>query len=172
MAYSLRAADASDTAALFSLVNTAYHSESGDVAPGFKTTLRFLSPDDGLAQSVADGRVIVAVHAEDGGILGMLTYEMIVDAGGVRRMHFGPFATATRARGTGVGAALLAELRTVARTAGACSLDGEVVNHRYDLFPMYLSAKLGFRVIGSGTFPAPERTSRPCHFVSIRKNLE
>ncbi len=168
--FKLRAAVPADTPALFSLVNAAYHAESGDVAPGFKNTLRFLSADDGLSQSVADGRVVVAV--DDGGILGLLTFEPVVDSAGTKRMHFGPFATATRARGTGVGAALLAELRNVAAAAGARSLDAEVVNHRYDLFPMYLSPKLGFRVVGSGAFPAPERTSRPCHFVCIRKALE
>jgi GNAT superfamily N-acetyltransferase len=164
----VRAAVDADVQALFDLANDAYHAESGVVAPGFKLTERFLVPDE-LRPSVAAGTVLVAEDA-DGAVVGLLSYDLHDDSGGVRRAHFGPFATAPRARGCGVGAALLAALRDAAAAAGAASLDADVVNHRYDLFPLYLG-KLGFRVVGRGDFPAPERCSRPAHFVAIRRDV-
>ena len=165
----VRVATSADAPALFALVNEAYHAESGCRAPGFKLVERFLAPDE-LLPLIAAGSVFVAASAADGAALGLLAYELLVDAGGVRRAHFGPFATAPRARGRGVGAALLGALRDAAAAAGAHSLDGDVVNLRYDLFPLYLS-KLGFRVVGRGVFPVPERCSRPVHFVQIRRDV-
>ena len=89
---------------------------------------------------------------------------------GCSRAHFGPFAVSASAQRSGVGAALLAELAVRAAAEGCVSLDAEVVNHRYDILPMYLG-RLGFRVVGRDLFPAPERLSRPAHFVLIRRPL-
>ena len=73
------------------------------------------------------------------------------------------------AQGRGVGGALLRALEARARAEGCASIDAEVVDLRWDLFPMYFA--LGFRVVGQLPFPAPERCTRPCHFVCIRREL-
>lgn len=166
MSISIREATASDAAALLILFNSAYHAESGDIAPGFKLTTRFLSESE-VESVLQRGPLLIA--EQSGSVAGALAFEIIPDASNTPRAHFGPFATARAFRGTGVGSALLAALETRARAAGCASLDGEVVNLRYDLFPLYF--KLGFRVVGRADFPAPERVSRPVHFVLIRRAI-
>ena len=162
----IRAATAADAEPVFSLVNSAYQVETGDIPPAFKLTLRFLTPAD-LAPLLASGRLLLA-HSDSGELQGALSYDLQRDPRTqALRAHFGPFATSAASRGSGIGSALLAALAERARAEGALSLDAEVVNHRHDLFPMYLG-HLGFRVVGSAPFPAPERLSRPAHFVLIR----
>jgi predicted N-acetyltransferase YhbS len=163
----IRCATESDAAVLFDLINEAYHVESGNVPPAFKLTTRFLSPTD-LQPLLASGRVLIC---ERGGFaVGVLSYSVESHPPTILRAHFGPFAVSRQWQGKGVGGALLRELAVRARSEGCVSLDAEVVNHRHDLFPMYLG-RLGFRVVGEIQFPAPERLSRPAHFVCIRKPL-
>ena len=167
----IRAATPADAPTVFALINAAYCVESGDIPPAFKRTTRFLAPAELLPQ-LAAGAILLA-HADDGAVQGVLAFELQRDAaaaGGALRAHFGPYAVAAAHRGAGVGAALLAALAQRARAEGCASLDAEVVNHRHDLFPLYLG-RLGFRVMGRAPFPAPERLSRPAHFVCIRKTL-
>ena len=165
---SVRVALTADADAIFSLVNAAYHAETGDVPPAFKATTRFIAHSE-ILPSIAAGRVLLLCGEGDGAPLGCLSYtlERGAAAGAPLRAHFGPFAVAPGAQGRGVGSALLAELAAHARAAGCVSLDAEVVNHRHDIFEMYLG--LGFRVVGEGAFPAHERCTRPCHFVCIRR---
>ena len=162
----IRVATAADAPSLFHLINASYHVETGDVPPAFKITTRFLLEAE-VAALVAGGRVLVCERA--GSLLGVLSYDIVTDRGALRA-HFGPFAVATAAQGSGIGQALLGELAVRAAAEGCASLDGEVVCHRHDLFPLYLG-RLGFRVVGRAPFPAPERLSRPSHFVSIRRAL-
>jgi ribosomal protein S18 acetylase RimI-like enzyme len=164
--HAIRVATVADAPSLFSLINSAYHVETGDIPPAFKITTRFLLESE-VAALVAGGRVLVYERA--GSLLGVLSYDVISDRGALRA-HFGPFAVATAAQGGGIGQALLGELALRAAAEGCASLDAEVVNHRHDLFPLYLG-RLGFRVVGRAPFPAPERLSRPSHFVSIRRAL-
>jgi GNAT superfamily N-acetyltransferase len=165
----VRTATPSDAQAAFALINSAYHVETGDVPPAFKLTTRFLAAAE-LLPLLSGGRVLAAT-APDGALLGVLAFSLHSDpATGALRAHFGPFAVHTSAQGGGVGRALLAELAVRARAEGCCTLDAEVVNHRHDLFPLYLG-RLGFRVVGTAPFPAPERLTRPAHFVLIRKGL-
>lgn len=171
LSVSVRTAAPADTPHIFSLCNAAYHPETGDVPPAFKRTTRFIHAAE-IAPSVSAGRVLLCEAPGAGAPLGCLCYSL--ERGGEGpdaplRAHFGPFAVSPEAQGRGVGRALLAELGRVARGAGCASLDAEVVNHRHDLFEMYFG--LGFRVVGEGAFPAPERCSRPCHFVCIRRPL-
>lgn len=167
----IRNAQLSDVSSLFSLFNDAYHAESGDIAPGFKTTTRFLSSEE-VAAVIERGPVLVA-ELNDGSIAGALAFELVElvshDGTTTLRAHFGPFSTCRNSRGSGVGSALLRAFEIRARAAGATSLDGEVVNLRFDLFPIYFG--LGFRVVGRGTFPVPTRVSRPVHFVLIRREI-
>ncbi len=164
----LRDAVASDIAALFQLINSAYVTESGNRGIAFKFTTRFLTPAE-VEPLVLSGAVLLCEEEpEEGGqapLLGCIAAEVQAN-----RCHFGPFAVAPSAQGKGVGKALLAELESRARARGNASLDAEVVNLRLDILPMYLG-KLGFRVVGEDSFPAPERTTRGCHFVLIRKSL-
>ena len=167
---SIRAATPADAPAVFDLINTAYSVESGDVPPAFKRTRRFLAAAELLPQ-LAAGAILLAHDGGSGAAQGVLAFELQRDAAsGALRAHFGPFAVAAAHRGAGVGAALLAALAQRARAEGCASLDAEVVNHRHDLFPLYLG-RLGFRVVGRAPFPAPERLSRPAHFVCIRRAL-
>jgi GNAT superfamily N-acetyltransferase len=169
MALTIDTATPSDAEAAFHLINDAYHIETGDIPPAFKLTTRFLLPAE-LQPLLASGRVLAARGA-GGALLGVLSYDLHRDpATGALRAHFGPFAVAAAAQGAGTGRALLGELAARARAAGCASLDAEVVNHRHDLFPLYLG-RLGFRVVGAGPFTAPDRLSRPAHFVLIRKAL-
>jgi GNAT superfamily N-acetyltransferase len=165
----VRNATAADAEAVFALVNASYHVETGDVPPAFKKTTRFIHLSEVLPNIVA-GRVLLC-EVPGGAPLGCLSYTVergeAVDA--PLRAHFGPFAVAPEAQGRGVGSCLLSALERQARALGCASLDAEVVNHRHDLFHMYFG--MGFRVVGEGAFPAPERTSRPCHFVCIRRAL-
>ena len=169
MAFSIRPATPADAARLFDLINAAYHAESGDVPPAFKFTTRFLAPEE-LLPGIAAGTMLLA-ESPAGAALGCLSYDLLrASPQAPLRAHFGPFAVAPERQRSGVGAALLASLAAAARAAGAASLDAEVVNHRLDILPLYLG-KLGFRVVGEGPFPAPERCTRPCHFVLIRRGL-
>ena len=167
--YVIRDATASDIDSLFCLFNDAYQAESGDIAPGFKTTTRFLSFDE-VAAVIERGPVLIA-ELNDGALAGALAYELVSDATTTAcvRAHFGPFSTCRNSRKSGIGSALLRAFEIRARAAGAKSLDGEVVNLRFDLFPIYFG--LGFRVVGRGPFPVPMRVSRPVHFVLIRREI-
>jgi GNAT superfamily N-acetyltransferase len=167
MTCTVRAAAPADVPALFALFNDAYQAESGDAAPCFKSTPRFLAPDE-LLPRLAGGGVLAAEAG--GALVGALAFDLVRDARGVLRAHFGPFATARAARGGGVGSALLAALRARAAAAGAASLDAEVVHLRVDILPMYFA--LGFRVVGAADFPAPERCTRDAHFVLIRRAVD
>ena len=131
---SIRVASEVDCAALFSIINDAYHRETGDIPPAFKKTLRFLNPSELLSHpSYLSGQTLVS---EDGGVIrGVLCYTLETHEGYLRA-HFGPFAVVSEHQGTGVGSALLRELEARARAAGCVSIDAEVVNHRLDLFPM------------------------------------
>ena len=170
MAAAIREATADDADAIFSIVNAAYHAETGDAPPAFKATTRFVALTE-ILPSIAAGRVLLLCEGAGSAPLGCLSYslERGEAAGAPLRAHFGPFAVAPGAQGRGVGRSLLAALAALARAAGCASLDAEVVNHRHDIFEMYMG--MGFRVVGEGAFPAHERCTRPCHFVCIRRPL-
>ena len=67
----------------------------------------------------------------------------------------------------GLGKTLISFLEAHAKKRGAATLDIEVVNHRSDLMGMY--KQMGFSECGTAPFVAPERTTRPCHFVLMRR---
>lgn len=165
----VRVATRADVPSLFALINSSYHVESGDRPPAFKLSTRFLAESE-LLPLVDSGRVLACDgDAAGGALLGALSYSVEGSGSGATRAHFGPFAVARGAQGRGVGGALLRALEARARAEGCASIDAEVVDLRWDLFPMYFA--LGFRVVGQLPFPAPERCTRPCHFVCIRREL-
>lgn len=159
----VRAATPADLPAAFDLINAAYEVETGDSGVAFKHTLRFLQPEE-LSPQLE--RAFVAVDGH-GKLLGVIVFELVQSSSGVTRCHFGPFAVAHS--GQGVGKALLVHLEAFALAAGASSLDIEVVQHRTDILPMY--AKWGYVQYGEAPFPAPERVTRPCHFLLLRRAI-
>ena len=163
----VRPAVVEDAATLLSLINDSYDlTEAGVRAPCFKLTQRFLDERE-LLPLIERGELLVAIDAA-GIILGAIASACATDEG-VTRTHFGPFAVSASAQGMGVGTRLLAAVEERARAAGCASVDCEVVNHRCDLLPFYLTR--GWRVVGEGAFPAPERCSRPSHFILLRRAL-
>jgi GNAT superfamily N-acetyltransferase len=161
-----------DVPALVILINDAYQVETGDSGVAFKHMNRFIDGDiPAFAAAVAAGRCLAARLA--GKLVACLVWEAGRDGegeGGALRYHFGPFAVDKACQGRGVGGALLEALYARARAAGAASVDIEVVQHRTDILPWY--AKMGYVAYGEGPFPAPERTTRACHFILMRKALQ
>jgi GNAT superfamily N-acetyltransferase len=168
MALEITAARAEDLVPLTALVNAAYEVETGDSGVAFKKTKRIVVPEKELLPCIVEGRTFV-VRGESGSILGCLVWERVEAEDGKVSYHFGPFAVDPNAQGKGVGKALLNALYTMAREAGAASIDIEVVNWRSDIIPMYEA--MGYVCCGEMPFVAPERITRPCHFILMSKPL-
>lgn len=153
----VRPATESDLEEVFDLINDAYEVETGDTGVAFKHTKRFLAHEE-LRPRLSHA----LVAEEDGKITGVVIFEIMGSA-----CHFGPFAV--RGQGKGVGKLLLKHTEQLALKNGCTSLDIEVVNWRTDIIPMY--EKWGYVRIGEAPFPAPERVTRPCHFILMRKAI-
>jgi len=188
-AVAISTAGAADLDALFALVNAAYQVETGNTGVAFKNCNRLLSAAE-IAPSVLAGRCLKAALGEE--LAGCICFEEqaahsvagaasavgvagVVGAAGAAgaaaaHMHFGPFAVARSAQGRGVGRALLEALYAECRVRGIRYVDIEVVNWRTDVMPWYLS--MGYVPFGEGSFPAPERLSRPSTFVLMRLDLD
>lgn len=160
-------ASAADLPSLVTLINDAYQVETGDSGVAFKHTLRLMECDyPSVSAAISEQRYLTATI--DGKIVGCLCWERNQHDGNTR-YHFGPFAVDPACQGKGVGRVLLQRLYDIARADSAASIDIEVVNWRSDILPLY--EKLGYERIGEGEFPAPERITRPCHFIMMRKAL-
>lgn len=169
MATALSVATKGDADTLFALINEAYEVESGDTGVSFKKTKRFMGMDE-LMPCIDEKRCIVARESGSDKILGAIVWEESKDEDGNTSLHFGPFAVSPAAQGRGVGRALLDAVEALAASRGCAYVKIEVVNHRSDLLgPTNIYEKRGFTVYGEAPFPAPERCTRPCHFVLMRK---
>lgn len=131
----IRQATPEDCTPLFHLINNSYHRETGDNAPAFKKSLRFLSPSEFASHPSFTSNCCLIAEGPEGALLGVLCYE-IQSHDGVLRAHFGPFAVDEAHQGQGVGKGLVGALVEKAKMAGCASIDAEVVNLRLDLFPM------------------------------------
>jgi len=87
----------------------------------------------------------------------------------LNHLHFGPFAVRPGLQRSGVGRALLNAMLAEAQRHNCACVDIEVVNHRTDILPWYEAQ--GYVRVGTGSFPVPERCTRPCHFIYMRKSL-
>lgn len=153
----VRPATEADLLDAFHLINEAYEVETGNSGVAFKHTKRFLAHDE-LKPHL--NRALVA--EDEGKLAGIVVYDINGTA-----CHFGPFAV--RGQGKGVGKLLLQHIEQLALKNGCNTLDIEVVHWRTDIIPMY--EKWGYVRRGEAPFPAPERTTRPCHFIVMSKAI-
>jgi GNAT superfamily N-acetyltransferase len=161
--------------------------QSGDSGVAFKNCKRMLSTQELRQKMAACDGTLVCRAANSPAILGMICFDISrkrhSDRDGVERdataadgtefehrLHFGPFGVLPRAQGAGVGKALLARVYDLARAQQCRWADIEVVNHRTDSLAMY-ETRLGYHRVGTADFPAPERCTRPSHFILLRKEL-
>jgi GNAT superfamily N-acetyltransferase len=152
----LRIATDADVDGLVSLINAAYEVEqffvTGDRTDAIDLRSRMQRGQFLLIESepgAIAGCAFVAVHGRDG-FMGMLS-------------------VAPARQGHGLGRALAIAAEEYCRSHGCSEIEVEVVNLRTELPPFY--RKLGYRESGERPFPDTTRTTRPCHFVVMRKPL-
>jgi predicted N-acetyltransferase YhbS len=169
-------AELADVPALVDIINEAYEVETGSTGVSFKHTKRIIpasSDEAELREQVAGGQAFKALQDGDGDrIMGVIVVQPFKDEDtGDDRMYFGPLAVDPAVAGRGVGRALVRFVEARAAAAGCASVDISVVNHRTDILPWY-QAKLGYVPVGTGPFPVPDRCTRDCHFIFLRKALK
>jgi GNAT superfamily N-acetyltransferase len=96
-----------------------------------------------LAAAHPQGLRYVAVLADDDvTVLGVAGWRIIDTTAMLRKLYVDDLVTAESARSTGVGAALLAELRTRATAAGCGYLDLDSGVHRHGAHRFYLRERM------------------------------
>jgi GNAT superfamily N-acetyltransferase len=85
------------------------------------------------------------------------------------RAYFGMLSIDPRKQRQGLGRTLINAVEARARERGCLFMDIHIVNLREDL-PAYYR-RLGYEERGTRPFSAPERASRPCHFIVMTKQL-
>jgi GNAT superfamily N-acetyltransferase len=151
-----REAGDGDVAALVAIVNAAFRVEAF-----FKIGDR--TDADDVRARMRRGRFLVA-EDEAGGLAGAV---FIATRG--RRGYFGMLSIDPARQGQGLGARLTRLAEDTCREAGCTAMEIEVVNLREELPPYY--RRLGYVERGTRPFPDVERTSRPCHFIVMDKDL-
>jgi ribosomal protein S18 acetylase RimI-like enzyme len=180
----IRDASLSDVESLFTLINDSYQVETGDSGVAFKKTLRLIDINTEMVPLIPRTLVAELVSIDNENeveLCGSITWEETEhhhhDKNGdnadnnrnYKAMHFGPFSVSSRHQKMGIGSSLLSALYSLARKRGCEYIDLECVNWRSDIIPWY--QKMGFYVIGEGPFPAPERCTRGCHFILMRRKV-
>jgi GNAT superfamily N-acetyltransferase len=100
---------------------------------------------------------------DDHGLAGCVYVEVTGELG-----YFGLLSVDPARQGQGHGSTLLRAAEEFCRGAGCPVMEIQVVNLRTELFPYY--RRRGYTERGIRAFTAGERTSRPCHFVAMRKD--
>ncbi len=85
------------------------------------------------------------------------------------RAYFGMLSIDPARQGRGLGRTLVESAEARARDRGCRFMDIHIVNLREELPPYY--RRLGYAERGTLPFSAPERASRPCHFIVMTKPL-
>ena len=88
---------------------------------------------------------------------------------GAERAYFGMLSIDPPEQGKGLGTRLIAAAEARARQRGCRIMDIHIVNLREELPPYY--RRFGYIETGTLPFSAPERASRPCHFIVMSKAL-
>jgi predicted N-acetyltransferase YhbS len=86
------------------------------------------------------------------------------------RAYFGMLSIDPAQQKKGLGRQLIDAVEQRARERGCRFMDIHIVNLREELPPYY--RRLGYAERGTLPFPAPERASRPCHFIVMTKPLD
>lgn len=94
------------------------------------------------AEGAAQGYRFTAAFADDGACLGVAGWRVVATTAALRKLHVDDLVTASAARSTGVGAALLDELEQRARAAGCAVLDLDSGVHRFDAHRFYLRERM------------------------------
>lgn len=147
---------------LVTVINDAYLVERGDSGVAFKAADRIVDGEKQLLPAIRDGRVWCAIL--DGKIVGCIVATQHDDV-----MSIGPFAVLRAAQGKRIGRVLMDKVSQIALDSGCHFLELDVVNVRTDLLPMY--EKMGFVITEERPFPDGVYTTRPVHFIVMRKLL-
>lgn len=152
----LRAAALEDADRLAALINAAYRVEDF-----FKIGDRIDAR--GVRLEMTRGRFLVL--EDDAGMAGCVYLEVRGEIG-----YFGLLSVDPARQGQGLGTTLLHTAEEFCRGAGCRMMEILVVNLRTELPPYY--RRHGYTEVATRPFPDDERTSRPCHFVVMRKALD
>lgn len=151
----IRVATSNDAAAIARLVNTAF-----EVEAFFKIGDR---TDTGEVLDLMDTGEFLLVQ-DGAGIAGCLYLKMAGECA-----YFGMLSIDPGRQGQGLGRMLIEAAERRSHERGCREMDIHIVNLREELFPFY--RKFGYVEQGTLPFPTPERASRDCHFVVMRKPL-
>ena len=121
------------------------------------------SPDE-LVELMNDGGEFLAVDDGAGRIAGCVYLKYSGD-----RAYFGMLSIDPSKQRQGLGRLLIDAAEARARHRGCRYMDIHIVNLREEL-PAYYR-RLGYLERGTRPFSAPERASRPCHFIVMTKTL-
>ncbi len=152
----IRVATSNDAGAIARLVNSAF-----EVEAFFKIGDRTDAGE--VLEHMEVGEFLLFQDAE--GIGGCLYLKAEPDA----HAYFGMLSIEPSRQGQGLGRMLIDAAEARSRDKGCRHMDIHIVNLREELFPFY--RKFGYVEHGTLPFPSPERASRPCHFVVMRKPL-
>jgi ribosomal protein S18 acetylase RimI-like enzyme len=152
-----RVATAADVAAIVRIVNAAFVVESF-----FKAGER--TDDREIAAMMQAGAFLLV--EDDAGVPVASVY--VGGEGSVG--YIGMLAVEARAQGQGLGRTLTQAAESRCREAGCRAVEIRVVNLREELPKFY--RRLGYAETGATLpFPPDEQTTRPCHFIVMRKPL-
>ena len=151
----VRDATAADGEALARLITAAYRVEDF-----FKIGDRIDTA--GVLEKMRRGRFVVL---DDGGKLAGTVYIEINGETG----YFGMLSIDPSRQRQGLGSRLIRIAEAACVDAGCTEIEIEVVSLRTELPPYY--RKYGYAERGTRPFPDDEHTTRPCHFIVMRKSL-
>ena len=155
MTPAVREATAGDAGRVAALINDAYRVEEF-----FKIGDRIDVP--AVLEKMRHGRFVLLEEAE--AIVGCVYVEVTGAVG-----YFGLLSIDPSRQKQGLGSRLIALAEDSCREAGCTEMELEVVNLRTELPPYY--RRFGYDEQGTRSFPDTERSTKPCHFVVMRKRL-
>jgi len=152
----IRVASREDAPALARIINDAFIVEAF-FKIGDRTSV------EEVLELMKDGEFLIA-----GGAAGAMNGCVYLKCGG-GRAYFGMLSIDPSKQGTGFGRLLIDAVEARARERGCLAMEIHIVNLREEL-PAYYR-RLGYEERGTLPFSAPQRASRPCHFIVMTKEL-
>ena len=153
----VRTATLADAPVLARIINDAFVVEAF-----FKIGNR--TSTDELVELMSDGGEFLAIDEGDGKMAGCVYLRCSSE-----RAYFGMLSIDPSKQGRGLGRMLIEAVESRARERGCRFMDIHIVNLREELPPYY--RRHGYVDHGTLPFSAPERASRPCHFIVMTKPL-